>query len=177
MPTQKIPIPAHLIVEAQEYSKISRAFTSDRHDFHEGGLSAKERKMFEGKLGEKIVKFELQAAGMRFQEDKSSHTEADSYDFIFPNGRTVDVKTRTQDFHTRTLEMKEQFERVPKDIYVSVRLFPSTFEGFIVGWASDQDFLRIHRVENHGYLNNYVLFDNELRPWQLLIELMGNDGS
>jgi len=168
----KVKIPPDLVAEAEHYAKISRSFTSDRHDFHEGGLSAKQRKMFEGKLGEKLVKHLLQLSGLPFEEDKSSHTEADAYDFIFPNGRTLDVKTRTQNFHTRTLEMKEQLQRSPKDIYVSVRLFPASYEGFVVGWASNQDFLRVNRIENNGYLDNYVLFDNELRTWERLMELL-----
>jgi len=171
---ERIKIPSDLIAEAENYAKISRSFTSNRHDFHEGGLAAKQRKMFEGKLGEKLVKHLLTASGLPFQEDTSSHTDADSYDFIFPNGRTMDVKTRTQDFHTRTLEMKEQLQRSPKDIYVSVRLFPDTYEGFIIGWASNQDFLRVNRIENLGYLDNYVLFDPELSTWERLMELLAN---
>ena len=42
--------------EALEYSELSKSFTSNTHDFHEGGLNAKQRKMFEGKLGEKGIK-------------------------------------------------------------------------------------------------------------------------
>lgn len=34
--------------EAEDYALKSRSYTSNRHDFHEGGLEAKERKMFEG---------------------------------------------------------------------------------------------------------------------------------
>jgi hypothetical protein len=170
----KIQIPAVLICEAEEYSKLSRSYTSDRHDFHEGGLAAKQRKMFEGKLGEKLVKHLLQLSGLPFEEDKSDYTEADSYDFIFPNGRTLDVKTRTQNFHTRTLEMKEQLHRSPKDIYVSVRLFPEAHEGYVIGWASNKDFLRINRIENNGYLDNYVLHDQELRTWSSLMDLLAD---
>jgi len=169
-----IKIPAELIIEAEHYADISKSFTSDRHDFHEGGLDAKRQKMLEGKLGEKLVKHLLQISGLPFQEDLSSHTEADSYDFIFPNGRTMDVKTRTQNFHTRTLEMKEQLQRCPKDIYVSVRLFPESHEGYVLGWASNQDFLRVNRIENNGYLDNYVLFDRELRTWDRLMELLSD---
>jgi hypothetical protein len=168
----KVKIPPELVAEAEHYAKISRSFTSDRHDFHEDGLSAKQRKMLEGKLGERLVKHLLQLSGLPFEEDKSSHTEADAYDFIFPNGRTLDVKTRTQNFHTRTLEMKGQLQRSPKDIYVSVRLSPESYEGFVVGWASNQDFLRVNRIENNGYLDNYVLFDNELRTWERFMDLL-----
>jgi hypothetical protein len=170
----RIRIPAELIAEAEHYAKISRSHTSDRHDFHEGGLAAKQRKMFEGKLGEKLVKHLLQASEIPFEEDKTSHTEADYFDFRFTNGKTLDVKTRTQHFHTRTLEMKEQLERSPKDIYVSVRLFPDQYEGYVIGWASKKDFLRVNRIENNGYLDNYVLFDRELRAWERLMELLAD---
>lgn len=166
---EKTRIPEVLVREAEDYALASRSFTSNRHDFHEGGLAAKQRKMYEGKLGEKLIKHLLLEASIPFIEDKTSHTESDKYDFILPNGRTIDVKTRTQNFHTRTLEMTEQLKTIPKDIYISVRLFPETLSGYVVGWASNQDFLRINRIENNGYLDNYVLFDNELRPWTDLI--------
>ncbi len=168
----RIKIPSKLIAEAEDYSRISRSFTSDRHDFHEGGLDAKQRKMLEGKLGEKLVKHLLIVSGVVFEEDQSSHTQADLFDFIFPNGKTMDVKTRTKSFHTRTLEMKEQILKVPKDIYVSVRLFPDTFEGYVIGWASKKDFLRINRIENNGFLDNYVMLDHELRKWDHLINYL-----
>ena len=51
-----IKIKKDLVNEAIKYSKLSRSHTSDTHDFHEGGLNAKQRKMFEGKLGEKGIK-------------------------------------------------------------------------------------------------------------------------
>lgn len=174
---EKILIPNEFVIEAREYALASRSHTSDRHDFHEGGLAAKQRKMYEGKLGEKLVKHLFIQSGISFQEDKSPHTEADRYDFILPDGKTVDVKTRTQPFHTRTLEMVEQFRKVPKDLYISVRLFPDKISGYIIGWATKMDFLRTNRIENNGYLDNYVLFDHELRTWKDLIRLLTNDGS
>ena len=45
-----------LIQEANDYAHRAAPFTSNRHDFHEGGLEAKERKMAEGKYGEKAFK-------------------------------------------------------------------------------------------------------------------------
>jgi hypothetical protein len=53
-------------------------------------------------------------------------------------------------------------------------LFPESHEGFVVGWASNQDFLRVNRIENNGYLDNYVLFDQELRTWERLMELLAD---
>ncbi|MFC3210738.1 hypothetical protein [Planomicrobium okeanokoites] len=151
------------IKEAAAYAELSKAYTADRHDFHQGGLENKRRKMYEGKLGEKIFKTFLVENSIPFAEDQSSHTEADSFDFILPNGVTIDVKTRTKSFHTRTLELVHQFARKPKDIYVSVRLFDDLSSGKIIGWCTKEDILNINRVENNGYLDNYVIFDNELR--------------
>jgi len=171
-----IKIPIEYIQEAYEYATKSRAYTSNRHDFHEGGLEAKQRKMFEGKLGEKIFKKVLKDHNIQFKEDKTSHTEADLYDFKMPDNTTIDVKTRTKSFHTRTLEMVEQFEKKPKDIYVSVRLFTERKEGFVIGWCTKEDIKQINRIENNGYLDNYVLYDNELRPLHELIQLFEDKG-
>jgi hypothetical protein len=110
-----IKIPAEYIQEALDYAMKSKAYTSNRHDFHEEGLEAKQRKMFEGKLGEKIFKKVLVDNNIQFEEDNTSHTEADLYDFKMPDDTTIDVKTRTKDFHTRTLEIVEQFEKNPKE--------------------------------------------------------------
>lgn len=156
-------ISPEFIKESIEYAKASRKFTSNRHDFHEGGFNAKERKMFEGKLGEKVFKMFLIDNKISFEDDKSKHTEADNYDFILPKNLKIDVKTRTKQYHTRTLEIKEQFDNKPKDIYISVRLFPEKKEGAILGWFLKEDIVRINRVENNGYLDNYVIYDGELR--------------
>lgn len=167
--------------EALQYAKMSKSFTSDRHDFHEGGFFAKQRKMYEGKLGEKAVKQFFIDNNIRFQEDNTSHEIADNYDFLVIDdlGKElkVDVKTRTKDFHTRTLEMVEQMAKNPKDIYISVRLFdgaPITVE--LIGYAFKQDFILKNRIENNGYLDNYVLYDNELKKVDSLINKLQKNG-
>jgi len=63
--------------EAKDYALKSRSYTSNRHDFHEGGLEAKERKMFEGKLGEKAIKQFFTERNIKFKEDTTSFDEAD----------------------------------------------------------------------------------------------------
>jgi len=161
-------IPDIFIKEALEYAVKSRGYTSNRHDFHEGGLNAKQQKMFEGKLGEKIFKVFLINNNISFNEDSSSHENADDYDFILPDGTTIDVKTRTKGFHTRTLEMVEQFRKNPKDIYVSIRLFFDDKKGFIIGWCTKEDILKVNKIENQGYLDNYVMYDNDLNNVDLL---------
>lgn len=76
----------------------------------------------------------------------------------------VDVKTRTEDFHIRTLEMVEQAETPPKDIYISVRLFRESNTVVILGWFSYKGMIMKGRIENQGYLDNYVMYDSDLRP-------------
>ncbi len=156
-----------LIQEAQSYAHRAAPFTSDRHDFHEGGLAAKERKMAEGKYGEKAFKMILQNNNIPFKEDTTSHRERDKYDFLLRvpgHEYKVDVKTRTEAFHTRTLELVEQAEgQYPKDIYISAKLTrPYTIE--FIGWYTREDMLQANHKENNGYLDNYAMYDNELRP-------------
>lgn len=162
-----IKIRPNFIQEALDYAKASKKFTSNRHDFHAGGLDNKQQKMYEGKLGEKIFKEFLLSLSIPFEEDNSPHTEADNYDFIIKK-ITFDVKTRTQPFHTRTLEMVEQMERNPKNIYISVSLSASQDCGDIIGWCTSEDFLNLGTVENQGYLDNYVLYDKQLRSIESL---------
>jgi len=164
----EISIKKELIKEALEYAKLSKSFTSDTHDFHEGGLNAKQRKMFEGKLGEKGIKQFFIENNINFKEDESSHKDADEYDFIIfgvSQKYFIDVKTRTQKFHIRTLEMVKQLHRKKIDIYISVKLsnHKNDYKIKIIGWCTKQDILKINRIENNGYLDNYVMYDNELK--------------
>ena len=160
-------ITGSLYDEAVSYARKARAFTSNRHDFHPRGLSNKEKKMFEGKLGEKAIKLLFTDNHISFIEDTSSYDERDEFDFLLVNENEqlkVDVKTRTEDFHIRTLEMVEQAETHPKDIYISVRLFRESNTVVILGWFSYKDMIRKGRIENQGYLDNYVMYDSDLRP-------------
>ncbi len=166
-----IQIKEEYIEEAYLYAVKSKHHLSDRHSFHSGSLNDRQQKMFEGKLGEKIFKQYMIDNNIEFIEDDSHHKKADYYDFMIKK-YLVDVKTRTKEYHSRTLEMVEQFENKPKDIYVSVRLYPDEHYGFIIGWIGKNDFKRINRIENQGYLDNYVFYDNELRDINKLIPLI-----
>ena len=157
--------------EAYEYALASRAFTSNRHDFHAGGLNNKQKKMFEGKLGEKAVKMLFLDNGISFKEDDSSYDERDEYDFLLVNATEslkVDVKTRTENFHIRTLEMVEQAQSHPKDIFISVRLYRDSNDVRLIGWYTYDDMISKNQIENQGYLDNYVMYDKDLRPIESL---------
>lgn len=178
----RVTVTAIFEKEASDYASASKSFTSDRHDFHEGGLTAKQRKMYEGKLGEKAIKQFFIENKVLFEEDKTPFDKEDSFDFVIYNKVTkkkikVDIKTRTRDFHTRTLEMVEQINKNPKDVYISIRLYTGNpIQAEIIGYAYKEDFLRINRIENLGYLDNYVLLDSELRNIdQLINEVQKNE--
>jgi len=160
-----------LYQEALTYAELSGAYTSNRHDFHAGGLSNKKQKMFEGKLGEKAIKMLFLDNDVSFLEDKTSFTERDEYDFLLVNDverLKVDVKTRTERYHTRTLEMVEQAKTHPKDIYISVRLFRESHTVKLLGWFTFDDMIAKGQIENQGYLDNYVMYDKDLRPMEEL---------
>lgn len=164
-----------LYQEALDYAQSSRAYTSNRHDFHAGGLNNKQQKMFEGKLGEKGFKMFLIENGVPFTEDHSSPQKRDEYDFLLATTDRqflFDVKTRTKSFHTRTLEMVEQAHSHPKDIFISARLFAERNAVKLLGWYSFQDMINADRIENNGYLDNYVMYDSDLRPMEELYNLL-----
>lgn len=165
-------IEGDLYDEALAYAENSKRYTSDRHDFHAGGFDNKKRKMFEGKLGEKAVKILFIDNGINYEEDKSPFTERDEYDFILINKidrLKVDVKTRTESFHVRTLEIVEQAINHPKDIYISVRLFKESNTVRLLGWFTHEDMIAKNQIENQGYLDNYVMYDKDLRGMEELL--------
>lgn len=168
-------ITPELYSEAFDYARSARAYTSNRHDFHNGGLSNKQQKMFEGKLGEKGFKMFLLENNVPFIEDHSSPQERDEYDFLLTTPQKqllFDVKTRTKSFHTRTLEMVEQAQSHPKDIFISARLFSERNVVKLLGWYSFQDMINIGQIENNGNLDNYVMYDSELRSIKELYDLI-----
>ena len=162
-------IPKELYDEAYDYANKSKRYTSNRHDFHKGGLSNKRQKMFEGKLGEKAVKMFFDDNNINYKEDSTNFDERDDYDFLLENSTCslkIDVKTRTEDFHIRTLEMVEQARNNPKDIFISVRLFRETNTVILLGWFTFEDMIQKNQIENLGYLDNYVMYDEDLRSME-----------
>ncbi len=185
----EIGIDMAMVAAARDYAVRSAAHTSNRHDFHSGRLADKARNMFVGKLGERAFQAWLETLGVEFVADASPPTEADRYDFLV-GGKTIDVKTFTQEYHTRLLEMVEQYAKLPKDCYVAVRLRFGPFDvqqrgaalefdfaglrertAHLVGWAGRAE-VGSAPVENNGYRDNYRIWLRDLRDMpQLAAEL------
>lgn len=136
---------------------------------HKGGLTNKKQKMLEGKLGEKAIKMFFEDNNINYEEDSTNFDERDYFDFLLKNDNCslkIDVKTRTEDFHIRTLEMVEQARNNPKDIFISVRLFRETNTVILLGWFTFEDMIQKNQIENLGYLDNYVMYDEDLRSME-----------
>ena len=80
----------------------------------------------------------------------------------------MDVKTRTEDYHIRTLELVEQTVAHPKELYVAARLYRTENAVQLLGWFTREDLLTHGTIENQGYLDNYVMYDRQLRPMESL---------
>lgn len=163
--------------EAYDYANKSKSYTSNRHDFHKGGLKNKKQKMLEGKLGEKAIKMFFEDNNINYEEDSTNFDEHDYYDFLLKNEECslkIDVKTRTEDFHIRTLEMVEQARNNPKDIFISVRLFHETNTVILLGWFTFEDMIQKNQIENLGYLDNYVMYDEDLRSMKSFDKVLIN---
>lgn len=156
-----IKIAEDMLAEAKEYAVLSKKYTSRDHDFHEGGENNAVVKMYEGKIGEKVFREWLINEGIPYIEDSTGPDTADEYDFLI-NNKKIDVKTRTKSFHTRTLEMVSQFNLRPKDYYVGVYLDLKNQEAEIYGFISSDQLQNLNPIENQGYKNNYVVYDNQL---------------
>lgn len=133
--------------------------------------------MLEGKLGEKAIKMFFEDNNINYEEDSTNFDEHDYYDFLLKNEECslkIDVKTRTEDFHIRTLEMVEQARNNPKDIFISVRLFRETNTVILLGWFTFEDMIQKNQIENLGYLDNYVMYDEDLRSMKSFDKVLIN---
>lgn len=158
-------------MKARKYSLDSHDYTSRGHDFHEGGADRASEKMYEGKLGEEAFKEWLIQEGIPFTSDSTGYDTADEYDFLI-SGYKVDVKTRTEDFHRLTLEIVEQFNNRPKDIYVGARLHRSEEIVEFYGVISAKKLKGLGQITNNGYKENYYAKDNQLGTMELFKQTM-----
>ena len=82
----------------------------------------------------------------------------------------MDVKTRTEEFRIRTLELVEQTICHPKELDVFRPALPGSGMRSSGCWGgfTREDLLTQGKIENQGYLDNYVMYDRQLRPMESL---------
>jgi len=169
--TVVIPLTDEMIASARDYANLSRNYTSRAHDFHEGGADNASKKMYEGKLGEQAFAAWLKNEGIEFTEDRTGYDEADKFDFVI-KGYKVDVKTRTEDYQTRTLEMVDQFYQRPKDIYIGARLHRDRNEVELYGVISAKNLEKLNQISSFGYKKDFYAYDNQLSTMEEFKEFM-----
>lgn len=119
------------------------------------------QRTYMGKLGELAFAQFLCEKDKRFNsvgmlEIFEGQKNVDNYDFVTANGLAVDVKTGFRSIHTRLLVNVQQFDNLPKDYYVAVKLnavdtdakeklvdWDSVSKAFILGW-SDYNYMNNH---------------------------------
>ena len=70
--------------------------------------------------------------------------------------------------------MVEQARNNPKDIFISVRLFRETNTVILLGWFTFEDMIQKNQIENLGYLDNYVMYDEDLRSMESFDKVLIN---
>lgn len=107
----------------------------------------------------------------------------DSYDFITQDGLTVDIKTGYLPHHTRLMVNKQQFNNIPKDIYVGIKLLASDSindagkngkdvwsNAEIHGWISHDDLKEYGEFRNFGKAYAYAIIYCNLNRIELLLD-------
>lgn len=138
------------------------------------------QRTYMGKLGEMaFVKFlhennkNVNVDGML--DIYEGQENVDSFDFMTCTGRSVDIKTGFRSIHKRLLVNTDQFDNIPKDCYVAVKLdaidtnsqqklvdWDDVLTATIIGYA-DYDYLKVYaKVYNFGEGPARWIFYDEL---------------
>lgn len=137
-----------------------------------------------GKLGEIAFTQFLREKGITVNTDGmfeiyEGQDNVDSFDFVTRRGQTVDVKTGFRRIHTRLLVNIEQFDRIPKDYYVAVKLNAVDVnpQDKLVDWDSITT-ATIYGYAEHGFMQRAAEirdFGEGPARWLLYDRLMGID--
>lgn len=113
-----------------------------------------------GKLGELVFLTLLQIRRKKVNTDGMfdifvGQNNVDGYDFITKDNKTVDVKTGFREIHKRLLVNCDQFNNIPKDFYVAVKLNAKDTDPqlTLVNW-NDITLGTIIGYSDYEYLNN-----------------------
>lgn len=112
-------------------NQFSRLLPTDLRERTPGNiikiLKLEIQRTYVGKLGEIAFLMLLKERGVNFSSAEmfqiyEGQANTDDFDFITSDGKSVDIKTGFRSNHTRLLVNMQQFNRIPKDYYVGVKL-------------------------------------------------------
>ena len=161
------------LAKADGFAKASASSTFNRRGV---SLSEHERNMRVGKLGEiAFAKFlsdhgkALLGTEDMFTVWSDTHT-VDEMDFQTTDGKTIDVKTASRDFHKNILVPYDQYKRQPKDYYVGVRISEDESTAEVIGFTTREAL----RPFNRGDYPAYGRGLDALQPIDQLLKMMTN---
>ena len=127
-----------------------------------------------GKLGEIAFAKFLRQNGKALLGNEEMFTvwddtfEVDTMDFQTSDGKTIDIKTASESYHTRILVPQDQYRRQRKDYYVGVRIFPSETQASVIGYAMSEELEPFGRGDYPAYARSL----DELHPIETLLEMI-----
>jgi len=96
--------------------------------------------------------------------------EVDTMDFQTADGKTIDIKTASERYHTRILVPHDQYRRQRKDYYVGVRIFAGEQTAEVIGFAAYQELIPFGRGDYPAYARELQL----LHPITELLKRMAD---
>ena len=134
-----IEFTADEIESATEFAKRSAPTTYNRRS----ELPVRhERNSRIGKLGEIAFAKFLRENGKEVSGSEDMFTvwddiyKVDRMDFQTSDGKTIDIKTASESYHTRILVPHDQYRQQQKDYYVGVRIFAGEVTAEVIGFAA-----------------------------------------
>ena len=134
-----IEFTADEIASATEFAKRSAPTTYNRR----GELPVRhERNSRIGKLGEIAFAKFLRKNGKELSGNEDMFTvwddiyKVDRMDFQTSDGKTIDIKTASESYHTRILDPHDQYKQQQKDYYVGIRIFAGEVTAEVIGFAA-----------------------------------------
>lgn len=142
------------------------------------------QRTYMGKLGELAFLKLLEEKGKAVDTDGmfdifEGQENVDSFDFVTSNDRSVDVKTGFRDIHKRLLVNVEQFDHIPKDYYVAVKIHACDVDSQqkLVNWDNISA-AQIIGYADYSYMKNHAGitgFGEGPARWLYYNRLMGID--
>ena len=159
------------ITKAANFARRSAPTTYNRRD---ESPERHERNSRIGKLGEIAFAKFLMASGKDLAGSEDMFTvwediyKVDRMDFQTSDGKTIDIKTASEHFHTRILVPHDQYRRQQKDYYVGVRILPGETMAEVIGFAMWEDLEPFGRGDYPAYARSLDL----LHPIDTLLEMI-----
>jgi hypothetical protein len=112
--TRSLNFAKEIILGGNQYDRFNQSITKQIE------------RTYIGKLAEYVFLHFLHSRNILIEEGEMFEVfqgaeNVDNFDFLLPNGQSIDIKTASMPFHTRIMIPIDQF-RLKKDFYVGVKL-------------------------------------------------------